>query len=302
MDLRLLGDCFRARDLDRETRNYRQDVLGAFHPYTLHSASMLARDMREAGDYAGPPTCWRRPTTLPGRARRGLRGLLAHWQEPGGIAQEIGRLDDAYALTNEIDGRYERSYEADHPDSLACKLNLACDLSARDEKHAAVEVASQSRGLPVHHWRDHPFTLVAENNISTYLRGVGKAREALALVDRTLSAMRASLDDDHPFTLSCQINKANCLHDLGRLSETESLQRETLERLKKTLGASHPDTQVCEANLSIVLRAQGRVEEAEALQRKVITELSETLGNDHPSITALREWRLQNRDLEAQPT
>ena len=30
--------------------------------------------------------------------------------------------------------------------------------------------------------------------------------------------------------------------------------------------------------------------------------LGEALGNDHPSVTALREWRLQNRDLEAQPT
>ena len=88
----------------------------------------------------------------------------------------------------------------------------------------------------------------------------------------------------------------------GRLSEAETLQRETLERLKKTLGASHPDTQVCEANLAIVLRAQGRAEEAEALQLKVITGLGEALGNDHPSVTALREWRLQNRDLEAQPT
>jgi hypothetical protein len=121
-------------------------------------------------------------------------------------------------------------------------------------------------------------------------------------VDRTLIAMRDSLDDDHPFTLSCQINKANCLHDLHRLSEAESLQRDTIERLKKTLGAGHPDTQVCEGNLSIVLRAQGRGDEAEALQHQVIEGLGEALGNEHPSVTALREWRLQNRDLEAQPT
>ena len=71
----------------------------------------------------------------------------------------------------------------------------------------------------------HPFTLVAENNISTYLRGVGSPHDALDVADRTLTAMQASLDEDHPFTLSCQINKANCLHDLGRLSEAESLQR-----------------------------------------------------------------------------
>jgi hypothetical protein len=114
--------------------------------------------------------------------------------------------------------------------------------------------------------------------------------------------MGHSLDEDHPFTLSCQINKANCLHDLGRLIEAESLQRETLERLRQTLGAWHPDTEVCEANLSIVLRAQQRTEDAEELKLQVITRLGKTLGNDHPSVTALREGRLQNRDLEAQPT
>jgi hypothetical protein len=51
-----------------------------------------------------------------------------------------------------------------------------------------------------------------------------------------------------------------------------------------------------------VLRAQGRLDEAEALQLKVIAGLSQVLGTDHPSVTALRNWKLQNRDLEAQPT
>jgi len=304
VDLRLVGDCFRARDLDRETRNYRQVVLGNVHPYTLHSASMLARDMREAGDYAGSVDL--------------LKETYQHYRDVLGedfvdtlrtgkslavSLRKVGRLDDAFALTKEIDGRYERSYAANHPDSLACKLNLACDLSARDEKRQAVDVASQVlEAYQATIGGNHPFTLVAENNISTYLRGVDQAGQALDLADRTLTAMRAALDDDHPFTLSCQINKANCLHDLQQLGEAETLQRDTLARLNKTLGASHPDTQVCEANLAIVLRAQGRAEEAQALQLKVITGLGETLGPDHPSVTALREWRLQNRDLEAQPT
>ena len=37
----------------------------------------------------------------------------------------------------------------------------------------------------------HPFTLVAENNMSTYLRGVGSHREALAMVDETLGVLQA---------------------------------------------------------------------------------------------------------------
>lgn len=304
IDLRLVGDCFRARDLDRETRNYRDVVLGADHPYTLHSGSMLARDLREAGDYAGSvellQQTYQRYLAILGEdfvdALRTAKSLAVS-------LRKMGRLDEAYALTKDIDGRYERIYGADHPDSLACKLNLACDMSARHDDAAALNIAGQVlRAYQASIGDNHPFTLVAENNISIYLRGVGSASEALGLAERTLGALRDSLGDDHPFALSCEINKANCLHDLRRFSDAESLLRETYERLRKTLLDTHPDTQVCEANLAVVLRAQGRTEEAEALQLKVLTGLSQTLGNEHPSVVSLRTWRLQDRNLEAQPT
>jgi tetratricopeptide (TPR) repeat protein len=304
IDLRLVGDCFRARDLDRETRNYRQVVLGPDHPYTLHSASMLARDLREAGDYAGSVEL------LQETYQRYLAILSEDFVDALRTAKSLavslrkmGRLDEAYALTKNIDERYERIYGADHPDSLACKLNLACDLSAREDNVGALKIAGQVlRAYQGSLGGAHPFTLAAENNYSIYLRGVGSVSEALKLAERTLGVMHASLGDDHPFTLSSEINRANYLHDLQRFSEAEHLQRETHERLRKTLLDTHPDTQVCEANLAVVLRARGRAEEAEAIRLKVITGLSHTLGNEHPSVAALRAWRLQDRNLEAQPT
>jgi Tetratricopeptide repeat len=114
--------------------------------------------------------------------------------------------------------------------------------------------------------------------------------------------MQEQLGENHPFTLSCQVNKANCLHDLGRLAEAEILQRETADGMRKALRSNHPDTFICEANLAVILRAQGRSEEAEALRDRVIRGLRQVLGIEHPNVLALRDWRLQNRDLEAQPT
>jgi hypothetical protein len=304
IDLRLVGDCFRARDLDRETHSYRKVVLGPDHPYTLHSASMLARDLREAGDYQGSVEL------LQETHERYLAVLGEDFVDTLRTAKSLavsmrkmGQLDEAYDLTTDIGDRYERLYGPHHPDSLACKLNLACDLSAREEKAEAYQVASQVlSAYKASIGGTHPFTLVAENNISTYLRGVGSPKEALALAERTLTELRGSLGEDHPFTLSCEINRGNCLHDLRRLTDAENQLRETYERLQKSLTDRHPDTQVCEGNLSIVLRAQGRMEEAETLQIKVIAGLSQTLGTDHPSVSTLRNWRLQNRDLESQPT
>ena len=303
IDLRLVGDPYRARDLDQETLDYRQVVLGSDHPYTLHSASMLARDMREAGDYQGSAELLQ--TTY----ERYLRVLGEDFVETLRTGKSLaislrkmGELERAYNLTKDLDARCARIYGDHHPDSLACRLNLAADLSAREEKAAAFDTA----GLVLQVYRatlggTHPFTLVAENNMSTYLRGVGSHPEALAMVDETLSVMREQLGVDHPFTLSCQVNKGNCLHDLNRLAEAESLQRETAERLRKALRDNHPDTYICEANLAIVLRAQGRKEEADALQHRVISGLRQVLGPEHPNILALRNWKLQNRDLEAQP-
>ena len=304
VDLRLVGDPYGARDLDQETLNSRQIVLGPDHPYTLHSASMLALDMRGTGDF------WASAELLQETYDRYLRILgedfvdtMRTGKSLAVSLRKMGELDRAYDLTRTLDVRYSQTYGDRHPDSLACRLNLAADLSARDEKTAAFEVANHV--LEVYRatlGRAHPFTLVAENNMSTYLRGVGQPSEALAMVDETLAVMREQLGENHSFTLSCQVNKANCLHDLTRLAEAEVLQRETVDRLRKGLRGNHPDTYICEANLAVVLRAQGRSEEAETLRDRVIRGLRQVLGIEHPNVLALRDWRLQNRDLEAQPT
>ena len=304
VDLRLVGDPYRARELDQETLNYRQDVLGADHPYTLHSASMLALDMRGMGDFRGSVEL------LQETYERYLRVLgedfvdtMRTGKSLAVSLRKMGELEKAYNLTKSLDTQYSQTYGDQHPDSLACRLNLAADLSARDAKAAAYHTA----GLVLRVYqatlgRTHPFTLVAENNMSTYLRGIGSLAEALAMANETLDVMREQLGENHTFTLSCEVNKANCLHDLGLLDEAEALQRETAERLRKALRINHPDTYICEANLAVVLRAQGRTDEAETLRGRVVRGLRQVLGNEHPNVLSLQDWRLQNRDLEAQPT
>ena len=77
---------------------------------------------------------------------------------------------------------------------------------------------------------------------------------------------------------------------------------ETHTQLSKVLGATHPDTLVCEANLVVIAYTSGRTDEALQLQQRILTSMAIVLGESHPNVTALRQWRLQNRDLEPQPT
>jgi hypothetical protein len=303
-DMRLMGDCFGARELDIETLRHRERVLtNPDHPYTLHSAANLARDHRDAGDYARSVELLR---DIYARYRAVGEDLVDTLRTAKSLAvslRKLGSVDEAYELTLETQDRYARKYSPNHPEALACLLNLACDLSARDDKSAALEQASAVLAVyreelgPV-----HPCTLVALNNISTYQRELGLFEEALRTAEDALTAMRAKLGDDHPFTLSCAINKANCLHDAGDYDAAGSLQQETLDQLQKTLGQKHPDALVCEGNHASTLRANGRSAEAAALQARVISSTIDVLGADHPNVAALRIWRLRNRDLEAQPT
>jgi tetratricopeptide (TPR) repeat protein len=304
VDLRLVGNFARAREIDEETMEDRRRVLGNDHPYSLHSAAMLGRDMRELGEYPESIELLRltqeRYHTILGEdfvdTLRTAKSLAVS-------LRKMGRVTEAFELTRQTSERYVSAYGAGQPDALACQLNLACDQSALDDHAAAYETASEVlRAYEESIGTAHPFTLAARNNISTYLRGTGSVRTALELADRTLAGLRVALGDDHQFTLTCAVNRANCLHDLGRLREGEVQLRETLERLSKMLGARHPDTLLCQANLAVTLRTSGRTDDAIRLQQLVMAEMRDVLMEEHPSIVALREWRLQGRDLEVQPT
>jgi CO dehydrogenase nickel-insertion accessory protein CooC1 len=302
VSLRLVGDCFAARRLDRETLTRREEVLGPDHPYTLCSAANLARDMREAGDF-------RESVDLLSRTYERYRtvlgdDLLDTLRTAKSLAVSLRKAGDqrrAMELTQETHDRYQLHYR-ESPDALACQLNLACDYSALNDKPQArvlvseVRTAYQSSLGP-----DHPYTLVAANNLVTYLRGTDELDEALELSEQTLANMRTRLGDDHPFTLSCAINRANCLGDSGDLAGAEALERTTLAGLQNKLGVRHPDTLACEANLAGTVYLAGRHEEAEQMRERILTEFTEVLGPGHPNAALLEGWQRINRDLEPQP-
>ena len=304
VDLRLVGNFSRARVIDAETLADRQRVLGTDHPYSLHSAAMLGRDMRELGEYTDS-------IELLSSTHEHYHAILGEdfvdtLRTAKSLAvslRKMGRVNEAYELTRQTTERYAAAYGTKQPDALACQLNLACDQSALGDQAGAHETATavlwafeESLGP------SHPFTLAARNNISTYLRGIGSVRTALELADRTLAELRTALTDDHQFTLTCAVNRANCLHDLGRVRDAEIQLRQTHDRLAKNLGPRHPDTLLCQANLAVLLHTSGKTEDAVRMQQLVMGEMRDVLIEEHPSIVALREWRLQSRDLEVQPT
>jgi hypothetical protein len=304
VDLRLTGDSFKARDLDAETLSRRKELLGD-HPYTFHSAAMLARDLREAGDYAGSLDLLREAYDdfVDNLGEDDLDTLLTA-QSLAVSLRKIGNVDQAYELNLETIKRYENRRVGDHPEALACWMNLAADQAALGDRAAAHATANEVfRAYDRSLGNGHPFTLAVSSNMAGYLRGSGQVHEALLLAEATFRSLRDNLGDNHPYSLSCALNMANCLHDVGQFSDAVDLERDTIARRRKILGDSHPDTLAAQANLAIILRATGQEEDANRLRDQIAVAMARPpLGQSHPSTVALQNWTLVDGEIEPQPT
>jgi tetratricopeptide (TPR) repeat protein len=301
--LRLTGDCFRAREVDAATLEFRRQVLGATHPLTLHSAANLARDMREAGSF-------RESAALLRVTEQQFQEVLGpEFPETLRTASSLsvslrkqGEHEEARQLSTSTLEQYRMVYKPEYPDSLACAVNLACDLSALGEAEQALELADETMEAYLRtHGPGHQYTLICANNRAIYLRSVGRFDDGLSLARDTWVALRSAFGEHHPYSLACAINVANALADSGRLDEAELMERATYESFRKQLREGHPDTLFSLGNLAITLHAQGRVDEAQLLMARSLSGLERALGADHPHIEWGRRWRRISRDLEPQP-
>jgi TIR domain/Tetratricopeptide repeat/AAA domain len=304
VDLRLTGDSPAARDLDAETLSRRKELLGP-HPYTFHSAAMLARDLRETGDYTGSLDLLREAYDdyVDNVGEDDLDTLLTA-QSLAVSLRKVGNLDRAYELNQETIKRYENRRVGEHPEALACRVNLAADQAALGDRAAAYVTANEvhrvyERSLG----DDHPFTLAVSSNMAGYLRGSGQVRDALLLAEATFRSLRDSLGDSHPYSMSCALTMANCLHDVGQFGDAVDLLRETIARRRKVLGDFHPDTLAAQANLAIIMRAAGQEDDAKRLRDQIAAVMTRPpLGETHPSHVALQNWTLMDGEIEPQPT
>ncbi|WP_141576640.1 FxSxx-COOH system tetratricopeptide repeat protein [Actinomadura sp. WMMA1423] len=308
VDYRLNGRSASAYRQDLQTLESRRHVLGEHHPYTLYTESCLAWDLREAGRYD--------------ESVEMLRGVYQRYMEVLGdqildtlrvgtslaiSLRKVGQLEEALALAEETYARYQR-YFPDSPDSApadlevaACMSALGDHLGARDRARATLVVHARQMG------KEHPHTLLVENNLGCYLRSAGDLEEAVALASKVVPALELALGGQppgrgHPFVLSATINYANCLGDVRRCEEAEALERDALARLTELVGERHPDTNVCRANLSVTLQDMNRTTEAYELREQAAEALLVLAEkHPHPIIANVRNGVRINRDLELQP-
>jgi tetratricopeptide (TPR) repeat protein len=77
---------------------------------------------------------------------------------------------------------------------------------------------------------EHPQTIAAMNNLTTYLQVQGKTAEAEALCRIALANMRRAMGDDHPDTIRIVYNLGFLLESQGRMADALPLQEEVYRR------------------------------------------------------------------------
>ena len=152
-------------------------MLGDDHPDTLASATNLAVDLRNLGEYQAAREL--DEDTL-ARYRRVLGDdhpdTLASANNLAADLRNLGEHQAARELDEDTLARRRRVLGDDHPDTLASANNLAVDLRDLGEHQAARELdedtlARYRRVLG----DDHPDTLTSANNLAVDLSGPGRA-------------------------------------------------------------------------------------------------------------------------------
>jgi serine/threonine protein kinase len=130
--------------------------------------------------------------------------------------------------------------------------------------------------------RDHPDTLLAQNDLALAYRDDGQWDRAIPLFERTLEVEAAMLGADHANTLLTQNNLALAYRDDGQWDKAIPLFERTLAARIAKLGADNPDTLLTQHNLAMAYREAGRWDKAVPLFERTLAAQSAKLGADNP--------------------
>jgi hypothetical protein len=117
---------------------------------------------------------------------------------------------------------------------------------------------------------EHPDTLKAMINLSTFYATAGRREEALKLREEVLTLCNKVLGPQHRDTLKAMYNLAQSYGAAGRLGEALKLREELLPRSREVNGPDHPDTLESLQTLAGSYRVEQRYAEAEPLLREYI--------------------------------
>ncbi|MGX1368905.1 tetratricopeptide (TPR) repeat protein [Streptomyces canus] len=308
VSLRLAGSPGDA--LDRATEAYQRcrQSLGLQHRLTWIVANGVALDRRDTGDYQGS-------RDLLFEIRKRFVGLLSEVSDDvlrtdASLAvtqRRLGNYAEAEALTRSTLNVYRQRYGENHPDTMSCTANLACDLlalSLSDPTRATEAVYLGKQNFARYRERlgaEHPFTLAAATNLVAILRNRGETEQAMELADETLPLLVARLGPTHPGTVACRANRAGVLSALNRHAEALAEDEVAREAYRELYRNHHPRVLCAEYNVALDRCLLGD-DDAQQILHAAMAAAEREFGPDHPTVRVMRDRKRIDFDLEMPPT
>lgn len=203
---------------------------------------------------------------------------------------QLGDLDGAHALFEEVLESREHSLNEDHPDLVAARHNLAMtsyQLGDLEGARALQEDVLRARESALS--GGHPDLLSARQNLGVTLWQIGDLDRALALFEQVHEARAYALPDDHVDLLKAKLNLAGMRLHLGDLDGARELLEHVHAEWAVSLPDDHPYLLAAKQNLASTRKALGDLEGALVLEEDVLRVREEMLPADHPDLLVAKQ-------------
>ncbi|HUM11788.1 MAG TPA: serine/threonine-protein kinase [Myxococcaceae bacterium] len=223
-------------------------------------------------------------------------------QTLGGIAQNLGRLDQAETLLTRALELRRSALGENHPEvarSLVASGQLASARGRYDD--AEREIRTGLGMLRRHRSREDPDVARAISALGRVLENAGKYPEAIRELEEAvrLQSRRPGLEADLSQSLT---ELANSQFYAGRYPEADALNQRVLALDRRLYGPRHPHVADDLINLGAVQFEGGHYAEAERWDREALEIMAAWYGPDHPetasaqTLLARALLRLERRD------
>jgi serine/threonine-protein kinase len=227
-------------------------------------------------------------------------------QTLGGIAQNLGRLDQAGDLLGRALALRRKAFGQDHPDvarSLVASGELASARGRYDE--AEQQIRAGLAMLQRHLSRNDPAVARSISALGRVLENAGRYPEAIKELEEAvrLQSNRPGQEAD----LSASLTElANCYFYTSRYAEADALNQRVLAIDRRLYGPRHPHVADDLINLGAVQFEGGHYAEAERWDRQALEIMAAWYGPGHPETASAQTMlarallKLDRRD-EARP-
>jgi tetratricopeptide (TPR) repeat protein len=208
---------------------------------------------------------------------------LAVMSHQASALNDVGELNEALSLYEQVRDAQVRILGADHQDTLATRHNLAVAYWKAGRASEACPLLEQVRdALLEKYGPDDAQTIDALDNLSAVYVTVGKGAEAIILAQQVRDARVKKYGVDHILAISALNNLALRYRAIGKMRQALALFEEARDGMVPRLGPDHPTTLMILDSLAGMYRAFGRTAEAIPLAEQVRATRVMTLGAYHP--------------------